>query len=345
MGLEAQIHNGELIHPELAATGSFDFAFVVIFLLPLTLIAALHDLRSGEAETGRLALLGSTAIRPRRFWSLRAGVRLALALAATIGPLLVAAFATGAPLARLAWILPAIAAYALLWTFVACAVALRQNASSVGSAISLLSLWSLVVLVLPGVVGAFSTRAYPAEQGAEIILAHRQKVNDAWDLPKEATFREFFAHYPEWQNTPPVTTRFHWKWYYAFHEVGDRSVAAETAEYEEALSRRERLVELWSLAVPSLALQRILTAAAETDVSRRWAHRAAVRDFHAALRDRFYPMFFDEITFSENDLHALPDFVPAPRKSRTEPFALTGLVLLTALTGAWMLRGKIEVMV
>lgn len=192
---------------------------------------------------------------------------------------------------------------------------------------------SLGVLVLPGVIGALATWAYPAEQGAEITLAQRQKVNDAWDLPKETTFDAFFVHYPEWKSTPPVTTRFHYKWYYAFHEVGDRSVASEVAAYEQTLSRRERLVEISSLVVPPLALQRVLTAAGETDASRRWAHRTAVRAFHAELRGYFYPMLFDEIPFTEVALDALPRFAPAPRQPRHEPLALAGLALLTSLVG------------
>ncbi len=87
LGLEAQIYDGALVHPDLTAAGAFDFSFVVIFLLPLALVAVLHDLRSGESDAGRLALLSSLVTAPRRFWLVRVAVRVGLALAAILVPL------------------------------------------------------------------------------------------------------------------------------------------------------------------------------------------------------------------------------------------------------------------
>ena len=52
LGLEAQIYDGDIFNPELALPGRFDFAFVLIFLTPLFVIALFHDLVSGEREAG-----------------------------------------------------------------------------------------------------------------------------------------------------------------------------------------------------------------------------------------------------------------------------------------------------
>ena len=53
LGLEAQIYDGDTFNPELALPGRFDFAFVLVFLAPLFVIALFHDLVSGEREAGR----------------------------------------------------------------------------------------------------------------------------------------------------------------------------------------------------------------------------------------------------------------------------------------------------
>jgi ABC-2 type transport system permease protein len=57
LALQAQLHEGETFNPELALAGRFDAAFVLVYLLPLFLIALLHDLVSSERQSGRLATL------------------------------------------------------------------------------------------------------------------------------------------------------------------------------------------------------------------------------------------------------------------------------------------------
>lgn len=49
-------------------------------------------------------------------------------------------------------------------------------------------------------------------------------VNDAWDLPKEATMTPFLERHPQWHNTSKVGQDFEWKGYYAFQQIGDQIV-------------------------------------------------------------------------------------------------------------------------
>ena len=48
LALQAQLHEGESFNPELALAGRFDFAFVLVYLAPLFVIALLYDLVSGD---------------------------------------------------------------------------------------------------------------------------------------------------------------------------------------------------------------------------------------------------------------------------------------------------------
>ena len=50
LGLQAQLYEGESFNPEVALPGRFDFAFVLIYLSPLFVIALLHDLVSNERQ-------------------------------------------------------------------------------------------------------------------------------------------------------------------------------------------------------------------------------------------------------------------------------------------------------
>lgn len=78
LGLEAQIYDGDTFNPELALPGRFDFAFVLVFLAPLFVIALFHDLVSGEREAGRLRMLDALPCGGRALRLRRAGIRFGL---------------------------------------------------------------------------------------------------------------------------------------------------------------------------------------------------------------------------------------------------------------------------
>lgn len=96
LALQAQLHEGESFNPELALAGRFDFAFVLVYLAPLFLIALLYDLVSGERESGRLGTLQAMPGSGRRLWLRRAGLRSVLLLACLALPALAGALASGA---------------------------------------------------------------------------------------------------------------------------------------------------------------------------------------------------------------------------------------------------------
>ena len=77
LGLEAKIYDGDTFNPELAISGRFDFAFVLVFLAPpLFVIALFHDLVSGEREAGRLRMLQALTGGGVPFWLAGAGCAL-----------------------------------------------------------------------------------------------------------------------------------------------------------------------------------------------------------------------------------------------------------------------------
>ena len=91
LGLEAQIYDGDVFNPELALPGRFDFAFVLVFLAPLFVIALFHDLVSGEREAGRARMLSALPGTHRRLWLRRGALRFVLIFAALAVPFGIAA--------------------------------------------------------------------------------------------------------------------------------------------------------------------------------------------------------------------------------------------------------------
>jgi ABC-2 type transport system permease protein len=343
LGLESQLYDGEAHNPEQAAAGVFDFGFAVVFLLPLLCIALCHDLATQDREQGRGGLLSSLAGNGRRFWFRRIAVRYTLVCAAALLPLVLFATLMSQWHPALAVVALAVAVYAAVWVCVCAWVSLRWSArASTANAMTMLALWAMTTMALPALANSLIALYLPMGHGGDIALAHRERLNDAWDLPKADTFEAFFRDHPEWRDTPPVTGRFHWKWYYAFHHVADRSVEPMVRDSERAMLERERAVEVIGIVLPSVAMQNLLDGVADSGTGRLLAHRMAVRDFHRRLRLYVYPYVFEERPMRAQDFAAMPTPRPAPSRVRHVGFAWIGLSMLLAVGLSALLRQLIR---
>jgi len=307
LGLEAQIYDGDTFNPELALPGRFDFAFVLVFLAPLFVIVLFHDLRSGEREAGRQRTLDALPRGGAALWRRRTMLRLALLWTALALPFAVAALAAGVATGIILLVLGVILAYLLFWIALAALIA-RLRWSSVANAATLAAAWLVLVLIVPTLGHVVIDRLIPVGQGAEIALAHREIVNRAWDVPRDATMRRFYAAHPQWADSPPLGTAFHYKWYLAFHQNGDDAVAARSRAYRGALERRDRAGRAFGWLLPSVGVQALLNRLARTDLTAHLVYQDRIRAFHAALRAFYYGYVFRDRPFRKADFRRAPRF-------------------------------------
>jgi ABC-2 type transport system permease protein len=330
LALQSQLHEGEAFNPALAVAGRFDLAFVLIYLAPLVLIALLHDLISAERRAGRLGTLMALPRGGHRLWLRRAGLRAGLAFACVALPVLTGAGFNGMPAEAVAAVLGVMAAYLGFWAGLAVIVA-ASGRSSAASATTLMGCWVLLTLVLPALANAALARALPVHQGVDLTLAQRQAVHAAWDRPPGETMARFFRSHPQWRDTAPLPAGFHWKWYYAFQQLGDESVAAQVAAYRDGLIARQRWTERLGWLLPGVGTQAALHRLADTDLESQRSYQDGITGFHSRLRAFFYPYLFNDLPFSASDFAAQPRFEPAPRPVDMPGLQLLGLVL-AALT-------------
>lgn len=311
LGLEAQIYDGDTFNPELALAGRFDFAFVLVFLAPLFVIALFHDLVAGEREAGRQRVLEALPKGGRALWRRRALLRLALLWAVLGVPFLAAAALEGVAAASVAIVLALILAYLLFWVALAGLIE-RLRWSSVTNAATLVAAWLVLVLVVPTLANVAINAAVPVDEGAEIALAQREAVNRAWDIPREDTMRRFYARYPEWAGSPPLGTEFHYKWYLAFHQNGDESVAERVQAYRAGLEKRDAAGRALGWVLPSIGVQALLTQLARTDLTAQLAYQDRIRAFHERLRRFYYAYLFRDRPFGQADFDRAPRFEETP---------------------------------
>lgn len=342
LGLQAQLYEGETFNPEVALPGRFDFAFVLIYLAPLFAIALLHDLVSGERQSGRLRLLmampGAT-----RLWRRRAGLRYALLFACLATPACLGAALSGTGIAATAIVLAVTAACLAFWTGLALLVATRHW-RSVTNATVLMGAWAVLTLVLPALANVALTRAIPVHQGVDLMLAQRQTVHGAWELPREETMRKFVAGHPEWQDRAAVPGRFHWKWYFAFHQVGDESVAADARAYRDGLLARQAWTERLGWLLPGVGAQAVLHRLAGTDLPAQLAYQDAIVAFHRRIREFYYPYLFNDRPFGTADFGKRPAFVPRATNGTPGPDGLFAVFVLAGvvLTGGLWRLGRLR---
>jgi ABC-2 type transport system permease protein len=307
LALEGQIHEADNFNPELSLAGRFDFGFVIAFLLPLFVIVLMYDVYAAEREAGRIPMLTATAARPGKIWSMRIVVLAAGAAAACILPLWVlGSLFGGSPSALLA--ATGVVLFSLVfWTLLASLIAFGNWSASVSAAV-LTGCWLVLALLVPLSGKLIIDSLVPGVDGAQISLVQRETVNGAWDLPKPATMDKFYASHPEWSHSAPVDMPFHWKWYFAFQQVGDETAAPLSQAYRESIAQRDQLTGLVAWLSPPVATTRLVQGIAQTDVDSVLAYEQRIRDHHEQIRRYFYPMLFEEIPFTTNKLTGFPAF-------------------------------------
>lgn len=342
--MHSQLYESETVNPELALLGHFDFAFVLVYLVPLVVISLMHDLLTSERESGRLRLIASMPVARSALWLQRAALRFGYVASCTLLPVLVTGAISGANMAGLAGVTAIALAYIAFWFGLCLAVSVIARSSAV-SAATLLGCFVVLTLVLPTVANALITRAVPVAKGVELMLAQRQEVHQGWDLPKPVTFEKFFKTHPKWSSTPPVHGRFHWKWYYAMHQAGDDAVAPQATLYRQSLVGRESWTRLVGLVLPSVGAQVALHRVANTDLEGQLAYMDQVADFHQRLRHYYYPFLFHERPFGKDAFEALPTFQPAPESGTFlwSVLLALGLASLASLCAGAALLRRIEV--
>lgn len=309
LALEGQIYETDAGNPQLSGLGKLDFAFVAAFLLPLFFIILLYDLRAVEIRNNRWHFLAATSGDGRQLLMTRLVLRSFLLLSALILPFIVAATYSGVSLMQMMLVIAAVLVNTLIWSVLGFFVINRIESGPTTAAV-LLGSWFLFAIAIPVGGKHMVEQLIEVPRGGELLLTQRETVNDAWDLPKEATMLPFLERHPQWTNTPPITKQFEWRWYYAFQQVGDQTVEPISKALSEGIVKRDTAMGLVALASPSLLTQRLISQTANTDIKSFQRYDKCVRSFHQSLREFHYPMMFGNVEYSLEHMTGLPSFKP-----------------------------------
>ncbi len=309
LALEGQIYERDTNNPIIALIGRFDFSFFVAFVLPFFMIVSLHDMRSSERRDGRIHLLLATAGSNSNLWVLRTFVISLSLFVCVVLPLILGSLINDVKTTIILSAVLYLAVYVCFWSMISYWFASWNKSSSVILAY-MITLWLMVAVIIPTAGRIIIDRFIPVPSGAEILMMQRESVNDAWDIPKQDTMNIFVERYPEWSKHVSINRPFEWKWYFAFQEVGDMKTEKLSKAFRQGRLERDRLASYLSLLAPPALLERSLQKLAKTDTESNLAYEQKVRDFHAQLRQFYYPKLFEALPFDQEKLSEIPDYSP-----------------------------------
>lgn len=337
--LEGQLYNSETANPNNLLYGNFDAAFVLVFLLPLLVIAWCHNLLSADQESGVWNLLRAQPVAPARVICLRLALRFAVALLPAWG--LIAASCLSLKSAwdlRLAYAALITAAYLAFW-FALSALVISWQKSTAFNALTLLGTWIALTILAPALLNLLISTAFPVAESFAVTVKQREGYHRKWDEPKAATMQKFYEKYPAYRSFPIPEDKFSWGWYYAMQNAGDLEAGDATAQYLAKLEKRDAWTTAVAWGLPPVNAQLCFNALTKNDLRTHLAYLESVRKHHTNLREHFYPYIFRNAQVAELDLKKLPhhDFANEAQPT-TFPSLVIGLLLLCALAGAWAWR-------
>lgn len=329
--------NEEIENPGNLLIGNFDLAFVVVFLLPLLMIALSYNLLSAEHEQGTLAI---AMTNPVPLWLLIAGklgFRAALVFLLTTSFTVMGLIATGTDLStmdsllRLGWWIALLLTYLLFWLALATAVNVLAK-SSAQNALMLTGLWIVILLVLPAFISIAVNVAYPVPSRVAMIGLIRAAQTDA-NKEADATVARFEQEHPEMTAKPvdksgdATAARKR----VLVQQAAAERIAKIMARYDQQLARQQHSVDTLRFLSPAIAMQEALNAVAGTDNSRYQHLSLQVDVFHRVWQDFFLPKVLENTPLTLADYQHFPRFNYVEQASSETSLRLFGGLLGLAI--------------
>lgn len=194
----------EIANPERLQTGTLDFSFSLLFLLPLLLLILLYNLQGAEAEQGFLPLI-----------EVQTGIKWTWLLSRTtfyVGLLLVVIFGLltyGALLAGDSIFAGTAFWQMVLYSFLYLAfwslgyyLIIRTGKTIMGNTLKMVGVWLMFAFIIPSAVHQWISIEKPANLMTELIDASRDEAWDLYSLPDSVLEARVDAMFPEIAESP-----------------------------------------------------------------------------------------------------------------------------------------------
>lgn len=308
----------ELANPVQLLFGTFDLAFVCIYLLPLLVLALSYNVLSSDKELGILSLTASQPVSLYR-WLLQKllvrflllGIIVTVAILAGLGLQGVSLIGNVASLLKL---MVAVLVYMAFWFGVAFAVNLMGKPSGT-NAITLVALWLGIVLFIPAIIAQTTTTLNPVPSRVNMIHEYREAQSEARENA-DKIMDAYYRDHPELavQNESQENPYGFMFGYFASASVINKAVGPVLDAYNQALARQQAWVNQLKVLSPALLLQQVFSQTAGTTAAHYTDFRKQVIDFTEIWKDYFKPRMFAGESLRAEDIPQLPRYQYSARQ-------------------------------
>jgi ABC-2 type transport system permease protein len=307
---QALYYSEELENPRILYNGRFDVSFVIIFLLPLLIIAFTYNIYSAEKEGGTLQLLMAqnfsfhqiTAYRFLfRYLLFNSFVTICFLVGLTIfSPDSFHYLGDVSTVILISWL------YAAFWFSVSYFVNCLKRSSGVSASI-LTGIWLTLVLIVPTLISSLIDWAHPIPSKLELITKTRN-VSDSIAQNKNIVNR-FLEEHPEFkpvnadpkdQNSMRLRSRI---------EI-ETAMEKVKAAHTMVAAQREAAVSRYRFLSPAIFLQQLLNKVAGTDDDRYKDFDKTVIAYQQKFRNFFEPLVYRQEKLTTVHLQNIPNYTP-----------------------------------
>jgi ABC-2 type transport system permease protein len=302
----------EIQNPLNVLAGSFDVAFVIVFLLPIFIVALTFDLMSKEKERGTLGLVAAHGVSKTAFILAKGAARALMIFVLLLFVGLAAVFITeptladGGLWARFALWFVTVTLYAFFWFALALFVN-ALNKPSVTNGIILANLWLVFVVVIPALVNIAATTIYPAPSRVELTTEMREATEIADQEAAESREAFFFDH-PEMVGGDANADQFYLQ-VLATDSAVERAVQPLLEEFSLQAERRQGVVDLLQFSSPAIMTQNALNTISGTGSERFADFTDQVLAFHENWRGFFTNRIVKGTQMTAAEFDEIPVFV------------------------------------
>ncbi|WP_281986667.1 DUF3526 domain-containing protein [Aquimarina aggregata] len=331
---EAQKFDTDLVNPMNLQSGNLDLSFVIIYLFPLLVIVLTFNALSEETETGTWRLVAIQTKSKLGFLISKLLIRLALLYIVLIFLFCIAKFMLNIPInGSFLSILGLSMLYIIFW-FTLSFFVISFKKSSGFNALLLLSIWLILIILLPAGINAYISSKYPVPEALSTAIAQRDGYHTKWDTEKLPTIKKFYSHYPQFKKYGYPTDGFNWLWYYAMQQMGDDDSKNQREALSKKIKLRERTSKQIASVIPNMQLQLAFNLLAGTSMSQHMEYLKGTEGFHEELRLFFYPKIFEKQQADTIDWHR---FKPKYYEEKTDINPFKSMIPLLLASGVMVL--------
>jgi len=343
------VHQYDYQHPLKLMLGQFDLSFVIIYILPLLIIAVCFNALSQERQHGQLRLMLLQGANIKTLINMQILLRAILVVGPflLISVLLLITQQIGITISQIAAYVLIVISYTIFWLAISVWVISKGNTVA-NNAAKLMTIWLAFVIVLPAAINTSINQLYPTPSRLHYLDELRHSSDEA-KKTAEKTLAAFFQDHPELanQNKP---ADFALKKIASINAI-EKSMVSLDQEFEQAKKTQQIFADSFKFLSPATLAQAQLVSLAGNDLLRHHAFMKNVEQHHNALQvffsreiakanenNDFSPCAGCSAHATLKNLNTIPQFSD---KFSTEATSLWGILALLIISlGIWLYSQK-----